>query len=74
METNESDTATLLPNEVIKFEFTKDNENYFIVKNGTLIKIWQCKHICIKYWCPQFHKTKSNRHKWSGGSQYNNIG
>lgn len=45
METNESDTATLLPNEVFKFEFTKDKENYFIVKNGTLIKIWQCKNI-----------------------------
>lgn len=52
METNESDTATLLPNEVIKFEFRKNKENYFIVKNGMLIKIWQRKNICIKYRCP----------------------
>lgn len=74
METNESDTATLLPNEVIKFEFRKNKENYFIVKKWNTYKIWQCKNICIKYRCPQFHKTKSSGHKRSGGPQYNNIG
>lgn len=45
MEMNESDTATLLPNEVIKFEFRKNKENYFIVKMEHLLKYGNVKYI-----------------------------
>lgn len=56
METNESDTATLLPNEVIKFEFRKNKENYLIVKNGILIKYGNVKIYALNIGVPNFIK------------------
>jgi hypothetical protein len=53
----------------------RDERSLYINKENNLLKRHNdCKYICAKYWCIQFHKTNTTGHKGTDGYRPTNSG